>query len=67
MKYYLNRTKCLKTQDISTRSTAIGLTKYINKEKIAKYIKDLKTVLSKSSSNESEKKKSYDNQMKVLA
>lgn len=46
------------------------MTKYTNKQKIAKYIKCLKTVLPESSSNESEKKKiikSYAIQMKMLA
>lgn len=42
-------------KDISRRSTAIRMTKYTNKQTIAKYIKRLKTVLSESSSNESEK------------
>lgn len=51
---------------ISRRSAAIGMTKYTNKQKIAKYIKRTKTVLSESSSNESEKK-SYAIQMKMLA
>lgn len=47
----------------------IGMTKYTNKQKIAKYSKSLKTVLSESSSNEPEKKKkkSYAIQMKMLA
>lgn len=44
------------------------MTKYTNKQKIAKYSKSLKTVLSESSSNEPEKKKkSYAIQMKMLA